>query len=109
MHISTEGPIGWSARSWCKANGVPFTSARILHYTIALGLVSLLPVAIGMSGLLYLSGALVLGAGFVRVAQRLRQDSALAMPTFHYSIAYLFVLFVLLLVDHGLAGAGWAA
>lgn len=27
VHISTEGPIGWSARSWCKANDVPFTSA----------------------------------------------------------------------------------
>lgn len=89
--------------------GVPFTSARILHYTIALGLVSLLPVAIGMSGPLYFAGALVLGAGFVRMAHRLRQDSALAMPTFHYSIAYLFVLFVLLLVDHGLAVRGWPA
>lgn len=27
VHIATEGPIGWSARSWCKANKVPFTSA----------------------------------------------------------------------------------
>lgn len=27
VHIATEGPIGWSARSWCKANGVPFTTA----------------------------------------------------------------------------------
>jgi len=27
VHIATEGPIGWSARSWCRANGVPFTSA----------------------------------------------------------------------------------
>ena len=27
VHISTEGPIGWSARSWCLAHGVPFTSA----------------------------------------------------------------------------------
>lgn len=27
VHIATEGPIGWSARGWCKANGVPFTSA----------------------------------------------------------------------------------
>lgn len=27
VHIATEGPIGWSARSWCKANDVPFTSA----------------------------------------------------------------------------------
>ena len=27
VHIATEGPIGWSARSWCRARGVPFTSA----------------------------------------------------------------------------------
>lgn len=27
VHISTEGPIGWSARSWCKARQVPFTTA----------------------------------------------------------------------------------
>ena len=27
VHIATEGPIGWSARAWCKARGVPFTSA----------------------------------------------------------------------------------
>lgn len=27
VHISTEGPIGWSARSWCQAHGVPFTTA----------------------------------------------------------------------------------
>lgn len=27
VHIATEGPIGWSARGWCKAHGVPYTSA----------------------------------------------------------------------------------
>lgn len=27
VHISTEGPIGWSARSWSLARGVPFTTA----------------------------------------------------------------------------------
>lgn len=27
VHIATEGPIGWSARGWCKAHGVPFTTA----------------------------------------------------------------------------------
>lgn len=27
VHIATEGPIGWSARSWCNAYDVPFTSA----------------------------------------------------------------------------------
>ena len=27
VHISTEGPIGWSARSWCLSRGVQFTTA----------------------------------------------------------------------------------
>eukprot|EP01037_Dinobryon_pediforme_P004467 gene4467-4513_t len=27
VHIATEGPIGWSARAWCKDNQIPFTSA----------------------------------------------------------------------------------
>ena len=27
VHIATEGPIGWSARSWCKARDVSFTTA----------------------------------------------------------------------------------
>jgi glycosyltransferase involved in cell wall biosynthesis len=27
VHISTEGPIGWSTRKWCMTNEVPFTTA----------------------------------------------------------------------------------
>lgn len=27
VHISTEGPIGWSARAWCLSQNKPFTSA----------------------------------------------------------------------------------
>jgi 1,2-diacylglycerol 3-alpha-glucosyltransferase/glucuronosyltransferase len=27
IHISTEGPIGWAARSWCRRNGRHFTTA----------------------------------------------------------------------------------
>ncbi|MEW9856113.1 glycosyltransferase family 4 protein [Novosphingobium sp. M1R2S20] len=27
VHIATEGPVGWAARGWCLARGVPFTSA----------------------------------------------------------------------------------
>lgn len=27
VHIATEGPIGWSARSWCIRHGVPFTTS----------------------------------------------------------------------------------
>lgn len=87
--------------------GVSYTTARILYYSIALGGVSLLPVAIGLSGPVYLVGALALGARFIAFAWRLRRDSALAMPTFRYSIVYLFALFALLLADHWLAASGW--
>lgn len=87
--------------------GVPYTAAQILYYSIALGGVSLLPVAVGMSGPAYLVGALVLGARFIACAWRLRRDSTLAMPTFRYSIVYLFALFALLLADHWLAASGW--
>lgn len=27
VHIATEGPLGWLARSWCLARGVPFTTS----------------------------------------------------------------------------------
>ena len=27
VHIVTEGPIGWAARSWCMAHSIPYTSA----------------------------------------------------------------------------------
>ena len=27
VHIATEGPLGWLARSWCIANGRPFTTS----------------------------------------------------------------------------------
>lgn len=27
VHIATEGPLGWLARSWCMRNGVPFTTS----------------------------------------------------------------------------------
>jgi glycosyltransferase involved in cell wall biosynthesis len=27
VHIATEGPLGWLARGWCRANGVRFTTS----------------------------------------------------------------------------------
>ena len=27
VHIATEGPLGWLARGWCVAHGVPFTTS----------------------------------------------------------------------------------
>ena len=84
-------------------HGVAFTAGRILAYTVGLVLVTLVPFLIGMSGALYLAGALLLGARFIGFAWRLRSDVRLAMPTFRYSIVYLFGLFAVLLADHYVA------
>jgi protoheme IX farnesyltransferase len=91
-------------------HGVAFTSGRIVGYTVALVLVTLVPFLIGMSGSLYLAGALLLGGRFMWFTWRLRTDSSQAMPTFRYSIVYLFTLFAVLLVDHYLqVSAGMTA
>ena len=62
----------------------------------------LLPYLVGMSGPLYLIGAVILGGRFLWYAFRLyrRADDSLAMPTFGYSMVYLFALFAVLLADH---------
>ncbi len=84
-------------------HGDAHTRRQILYYTIALCAASLLPVAIDMSGMIYLAAALVLGAGFVVYAVLLLRGKAGAgMGTFRYSIVYLMALFVALLADHRL-------
>lgn len=79
-----------------------FTRLHILLYTILLVIVTLLPYLTGMSGLIYLLAALVLGAFFLFRALQLkvRQDERLPMRTFSFSITYLALLFAALLVDH---------
>ncbi len=86
-------------------HGVEYTRWNVLAYTILLVLVTLLPWLTGMAGLIYLGGALVLGAGFLYYAVRLMNppNEQFAMETFRYSIIYLMVLFAFLLADHYLA------
>lgn len=83
-------------------HGVPYTKTCILLYTILLFIISLLPYIVGMSGLIYLSTAVILGLGFLVYALRLKffDQPALAIHTFHYSNFYLCCLFTVLLVDH---------
>ncbi len=83
-------------------HGVEFTRLQILYYTILMVLVTLLPYLTGMSGLLYLAGAVALGGRFLyyAVAMLRATDPALPMRTFAFSITYLTALFALLLVDH---------
>lgn len=85
-------------------HGERYTKLHILLYTILMILVTVLPYLTGMSGWLYLLGALVLGGGFLYWALRLYvgADSTLGMTTFKYSIVYLLALFAIMLVDHAL-------
>jgi heme o synthase len=83
-------------------HGLEFTRLQVLLYTVLLLVVSVLPFVFGMSGYLYLAGALALGAVFLYYAVRLKfaPVPGLPMRTFGYSIVYLIGIFSLLLVDH---------
>ena len=83
-------------------HGILFTKLQIILYTIIMLLVSLFPYFVMMSGVFYLFSALVLGSIFLWYAFRLYGDdsNSLAMPTFQYSIHYIFLIFLALLIDH---------
>lgn len=83
-------------------HGEQLTKVHILLYTIIMVMITLLPWLTGMSGPLYLLGAVVLGAGFLGWAALLlwKPKPSTAMDTFRYSIVYLMVLFIVLMVDH---------
>ena len=83
-------------------HGVPFTKLQIILYTIILILVSILPFVVLMSGIFYLTSALILGFIFLYYSVRLylSSNNDLAFPTFTYSIYYIFLIFAALLIDH---------
>ena len=85
-------------------HGVEYTRWQILLYTVLLLVVTVLPWTVGMSGLFYLGGALVLGLVFLWHAWRLMDppDDFYPMRVFNYSVVYLMALFAFLLVDHWL-------
>ena len=85
-------------------HGVVYTRWQIMLYTVLLVVVTVLPWAVGMSGVFYLGGAMVLGAVFLWYAWKLLDppDEFFAMRVFNYSIVYLMALFAFLLVDHWL-------
>ncbi len=83
-------------------HGADFTRLQILLYTVLLLIVTILPYLTGMSGLIYLVSALILGLGFIAYALLMmrHKDNKTAMKTFWYSIVYITVLFAALLIDH---------
>jgi protoheme IX farnesyltransferase len=83
-------------------HGIAYTCQQIMLYTILLCAITMLPFAIGMSGLFYLAGTLVLDGVYLVKVIGLQGDPAprRCMAAFGYSVIYLLGLFGLLLIDH---------
>ncbi len=83
-------------------HGVEFTKLQIVLYTIILFIVSVLPYIVLMSGIIYLISALILSSVFMYYSIKLflSTDNETAMTTFQFSIYYIFLLFLALLLDH---------
>ena len=83
-------------------HGDQFTKLHVLLYTVILTIVTLLPYVTQMSGLIYLVSVLILDGIFLYYAIQMYRNYSdqLAKDAFKYSILYLALLFVALLVDH---------
>jgi protoheme IX farnesyltransferase len=91
-------------------NGVRSTRAHIFAYTLLLAPLGVSPVLTGLGGAIYAAVSIAGGVAFILLALRVLRSQAgeggaadkPARELFGYSIAYLFALFAVLLVDHGL-------
>lgn len=81
--------------------GEAATRRQILLYTLALVALTLLPVATGLFGALYLTVALVLGTAFTALAARLqaRPSPRAALRLYLSSLLYLALLFSAMAID----------
>lgn len=96
--------------------GEKVTRRQILGYTLVLAPITVAPWAIGGTGWIYGSVAVVLSALFtllaIPVGLRTRTDDDKMLPEkklFKFSIVYLFVLFAALVADRVAAYQGWIA
>jgi protoheme IX farnesyltransferase len=85
--------------------GAATTKRQMLFYTVVLLPITLVPVALGVVGALYATGALIIGVLFLVAALRVMRDETDLAPRqmFGFSIFYLFAIFALLIADKGLA------
>jgi heme o synthase len=87
-----------------NVHGDEATRRQILLYSILLVAITIAPYPLGLRGIVYLISALVLGAFFVVYAARLRHEgtTGAARRLFRYSMYYLALLFVSMVLDHRL-------
>lgn len=83
-------------------HGAAFTQLQVFLYTLVLFASTLLPFIAGMSGVIYLVCAVILGGMFTGYAWKLWRNysDAHARRTFRFSIWHLMLLFAALLIDH---------
>ena len=81
------------------------TARQIVLYTLALVAFTLAPALWGQFGVVYLVAAAVLGGSFLWLAWQLQRERTPRRATllFHYSLAYLALLFVAMAVDSVIA------
>lgn len=81
--------------------GVRATTLQIMLFTFVLVGVTAVPFIAGTFGIVYLAAAVGLGAVFLNLSVRLRRETTpqRAAQLFHYSLAYLALLFVAMAVD----------
>jgi len=86
-------------------HGKTFTSLQMLLYTLLLSLVTLLPYLLNFSSGLYLIGSMLLNCIFIYFSVRLliEQTTKRAQQTFRYSILYLLLIFILIMLDRLIA------
>ena len=76
------------------------TIKSILKYSLLLYLISILPYALDFSGLIYFVSTIFLGSFFLFLSLRLKEnDKKTAKNLFRYSILYLFLLYLMLVID----------
>ena len=93
-------------------SGAEATRLQILIYSIILAPIGMLPAILGLGGTLYMASAAILGSLFVVMAldcyqKREGEEAARAAKNlFAYSVLYLFLLFAVILVEHGFGVTG---
>lgn len=86
-------------------HGKEFTSLQMLLYTLLLTLVTLLPYLLHFSNEIYLIGSMLCNGVFIYLSIRLliEQTTKRAQQTFRYSIVYLLLIFILIMLDRLIA------
>ena len=86
-----------------NTHGAAYTRKQVFYYSLLLIPASLMPFVVALSGWLYLAVAVAAGGYFLYLAYRLvRERKGADYALFKYSISYLAIVFMALLLDHWL-------